>query len=261
MNDAPLRLLSFLSLLALLGAAEYYWPRHSAAPRRRQRWVVNFGLAAIDAFCLRLIMPWLAIDAAVWAQARQFGLLFVLKVPLLLAAVIAFLTLDLVIYCQHRLMHRIRVLWRLHRVHHTDLALDVSSAARFHPLEILMSMAVKIGAVLLLGAGPLVVLTFEIVLSCFAIFTHANVAVPERLDRLLRAVFVTPDMHRIHHSVLSEEHDRNFGFHISWWDRAFGSYRENPEIPQSVMPLGLDNFREPADQRLSALLQEPFAAR
>lgn len=261
MNDTSLRLLLFLSLLALLGAAEYCWPRQRAAPRRRQRWVVNLGLAAIDALCLRLVMPWLAIDAAMWAQARHFGLLFVLKVPLWLAAVIAFLSLDLVIYWQHRLMHRIGILWRLHRVHHTDLALDVSSAARFHPLEILLSMAIKIGAVLLLGAAPLVVFAFEIVLSSFAILTHANVAVPERLDRLLRTVFVTPDMHRIHHSVLRTEHDRNFSFHVSWWDRVFGSYRKNPEIAQSVMPLGLESFREPADQRLSALLQEPFAAR
>ena len=261
MNDTLLRLLLFLSLLALFGTAEYYWPRQRAAPRRRRRWVVNFSLAAIDALCLRLLMPWLAIDAAMWAQQRQFGLLFLLHAPPLLASVITFFSLDLLIYWQHRLMHRIGFLWRLHRVHHTDLALDVSSAARFHPLEILLSMAIKIGAVLLLGAAPLVVFTFEIVLSSFAIVTHANVAIPERLDRWLRTIFVTPDMHRIHHSVLRAEHDRNFGFHASWWDRVFGSYCKSPEIGQSVMPLGLEGFREPADQRLSALLQKPFAAR
>lgn len=231
------------------------------APRRRQRWIVNLGLAAIDALCLRLVMPWLAIDAALWAQAQQFGLLFVLKVPLLLAAVIAFLSLHLMIYCQHRLLHRIGILWRLHRVHHTDLALEVSSAARFHPLEILLSMAIKIGAVLLLGAAPLLVLIFEIVLSSFAILTHANIAVPERLDCLLRKVFGTLDMHRIHHSVLSTTHDGNCGLHVSWWDRVFGSYRENPEIAQSMMLLGLESFPEPVDQRLSSLLQEPFAKR
>lgn len=260
MHEAPLRLLLFLSLLGLLGSAEHYWPRHSAAPRRRQRWLVNMGLAAIDTACLRLLMPWLAIDAALWAQAHHFGLLYALKVPPLLAAVIAFFALDLLIYGQHRLLHRVGFLWRLHRVHHTDLALDVTSAARFHPVEILLSMAFKIGAVLLLGAGPVLVLSFEIVLSCFAIITHANVAVPERLDRLLRMLIVTPDMHRIHHSVQSIEHNRNFGFHVSWWDRAFGSYLDNPKIAQSLLPLGLEHFREPAEQRLSALLQQPLAA-
>jgi len=255
-----LRLGVFLSLLALLGIAERLWPRHGAAPLRQIRWPVNLGLGAINALCLRVLLPWLAVDAALWAQAHGVGILPLLQIPPVPAAIIALLALDLVIYIQHRLMHRIAFLWRLHRMHHTDLALDVSSGVRFHPLEILLSMAIKIGIVLLLGAAPTVVLTFEILLSSFAVFTHANLYLPVGFDRWMRRVFVTPDMHRIHHSILRAEHDTNYGFHVSWWDRLFGSYRDNPQSPQSVMTLGLERFRAPAEQRLPALLLQPLAA-
>ena len=252
------RLWLFLSLLALLGIAERLWPRHSAAPLRRNRWPVNLGLGAIDALCLRLLLPWLAIDAALWAQANHVGVLPRLHISPLPAAVIAFVILDLVIYAQHRLMHRVPLLWRLHRMHHTDLALDVSSGVRFHPVEILLSMGLKIGTVLLLGATPTVVLVFELVLSSFALFTHANIYLPVSLDRWLRRLFVTPDMHRIHHSILRAEHNTNFGFHVSWWDRLFGSYRCNPHSDQSSMTLGLDRFRTAAEQRFPALLRQPL---
>lgn len=253
-----LRLWWFLSLLALLGIAERFWPRHCAAPLRRIRWPVNFGLGALNVLCLRLLLPWLAVDAALWAQANNVGVLPLLHIPPLPAAVIAFVMLDLVIYAQHRLMHRVTFLWRLHRMHHTDLALDVSSGVRFHPLEILLSMGIKIGIVLLLGATPTVVLAFEIVLSSFALFTHANLNLPVGLDRWVRRIFVTPDMHRIHHSVLRAEHNTNFGFHVSWWDRLFGSYLYNPQSDQSSMALGLEKFRTAADQRLPALLRQPL---
>ena len=258
MNDAPLRFAIFASLLLLFGAAEYRWPRQKATPQRKRRWVVNLGLAVIGALCVRLLMPWLAIDAAIWARTRDFGILPLLGVPAPVAAVIAFFSLDFTIYMQHRLMHRLHPLWRLHRVHHTDLLLDVSSSTRFHPLEIMLSMAIKIATVLILGAAPLVVLTFELVLNGFAVFTHANIAVPARFDRWLRLVFVTPDMHRIHHSVRRAEHDRNFSFHVSWWDRLCGTYAATAAEDQAVMPIGLEYFRSAAEQRLSALLKEPF---
>lgn len=257
LNNAMLRLSLFLSLLALLAVAERFWPRHSASPRRRQRWPVNIGLGIINTLCLRLFLPWLAVDVAFWAQANDVGVLHWLRVPPWPAAVIAFATLDLVIYTQHRLMHRIDILWRLHRVHHTDVALDVSSGIRFHPLEILLSMLVKIAAVLLLGASPAVVLAFEIVLSSFSLMTHTNLRLPTRLDAWLRWVFVTPDMHRIHHSVLRAEHDSNFGFHVSWWDRFLGSYLAVPRQAQEVMPLGLEVFRDTDAQRLWSLLAQP----
>jgi len=260
MNDPALRLWLFLSLLALLGIAERFWPRHAAAPHRRQRWPVNLGLGLINALCLRLLLPWLAVDAALWAQAENVGVLHLWQVPAWMALAIAFVTLDLAIYAQHRLMHRIGTLWRLHRVHHTDMALDVSSGVRFHPVEILLSMGIKIAVVLLLGAPPLAVLAFEIVLSSFALLTHANVDLPVELDRRLRWIFVTPDMHRIHHSVLPAEHDSNFGFHVSWWDRLFRSYRDMPASPQSSMKLGLARYRAEYEQRLLALLRQPVDA-
>ncbi|MDE2155216.1 MAG: sterol desaturase family protein [Xanthomonadaceae bacterium] len=260
MNDPALRLWLFLALLALLGIAERLRPRHAAAPRRWQRWRVNLGLGLINTLCLRLLLPWLAVDAAGWAQAANVGVLHMLRVPPWPAAVIAFVALDLAIYAQHRLMHRIGALWRLHRVHHTDMALDVSSGVRFHPVEILLSMGIKIAVVLLLGAAPLAVLAFEIVLSSFALLTHANVDLPVALDRRLRWIFVTPDMHRIHHSVVPAEHDSNFGFHVSWWDRLFGSYRDAPAAPQSSMPLGLERYRDDRSQQLLALLRQPLDA-
>ncbi len=249
-----LRLACFFSLLTVLGVAEAVWPRHAAVSRRRERWLVNLGLGLINVLSLKLLLPWLAVDVALWAQAHHLGLLPMVPMPALLAAAIGFATLDLVIYAQHRCMHRFPLLWRLHRLHHTDLALDVSSGVRFHPAEIVLSMGIKMGTVVLLGAAPDVVLIFEIVLSSFALFTHANLGLPVAVDREIRRVFVTPDMHRIHHSILAAEHDTNFGFHVSWWDRLFGTYRANPAADQSTMMLGLEGFREPAQQRLAALL-------
>ena len=257
MSDSVLRGLLFMSLLALLGIAEWRWPRHLGAARRWPRWPVNLGMGSINALCLRLLTPWLAVDAAVWAHVHNVGLLRWLHVPTVPAALLAFIALDLVIYGQHRLLHRIDALWRLHRVHHTDTVLDVSSGVRFHPLEILLSMGVKIAAVLVLGATPAVVLGFEIVLSSFALVTHANLGLPVRLDAWLRWVFITPDMHRIHHSVRRAEHDTNFGFHVSWWDHLFGTYLAEPRQTQQTLKLGLEAFRDADAQRLASLLIQP----
>ncbi len=257
--DALIRISVFVALVAALGLVERLRPRHLAAPHRRRRWPVNFALGAIDALAVRILMPWLAVDAARWAQDHGTGLLPWLGLATAPSFIVAILALDCIIYGQHRLMHRVGPLWRLHRVHHTDVSLDLSSAVRFHPLEMLFSMLIKIAAVLALGAPPGAVLTFEVLLSAFALFTHANVALPATLDRLLRVVFVTPDMHRIHHSVRPEEYDRNFGFHASWWDRLFGTYLRDPRTPQATMRIGLERFRAPADQRLVALLTQPLA--
>lgn len=256
--EALVRLAIFLTLLLVLIGAESRWPRHLAAPMRTRRWPANLGLGFADALMLRLLLPWLALDAARYAQAHQLGLLYALALPEWLRFTLTLLLLDCLIYWQHRLLHAVPWLWRLHRVHHSDLALDATSGVRFHPLETLLSTAIKIVAVLSLGAPPLAVLLFEIVLNGFALFTHANLALPQWLDDALRWVLVTPDMHRIHHSVESNEHDRNFGFHLIWWDRLFGSYLAAPAAPQSTLPLGLTIFRDGRAQRLSALLAQPF---
>lgn len=208
--------------------------------------------------CLRVLVPWLAVDAALWAKHENFGLLHLLRVPTWLAIPLALLALDLMIYGQHRLMHKIRWLWRMHRLHHSDLALDVTSAVRSHPSELFFSMGLKIATVLLLGALPVAVLAFVIVLNDLAMFTHANLALPVSFDRVLRRLLVTPDMHRIHHSIIRVEQDSNFGFNLSCWGRLFGSYRDRPKQPQATLTLGLEQFREAPAQRFDQLLVQPF---
>ncbi|MEO6966950.1 MAG: sterol desaturase family protein [Rhodanobacteraceae bacterium] len=257
LGNAPLRLVIFAGLWIALALVEWRWPRHRQTRDLLRRWTSNFGMSLIDVVLLRLLLPWLTIDAALWATAHRFGALNLVGVPYWVRFTIAFVALDFTIYWQHRLMHRWHPLWRLHRVHHSDLALDASSGVRFHPGEILLSMGIKIGAVLLLGAPALAVLAFEIVLNGFSLFTHANLALPAGLERTLRWVFVTPDMHRIHHSIVRIEHDSNYGFHVSWWDRLFRSYTAQPAQPQRSMTLGLDSFRDPATQWLPALLIQP----
>lgn len=258
MSGSLFRLSIFVALWTMLALAECYRARSLTPSERGRRWPINLGLGVLDTACLRLLMPWLAVDAAHWAAAREIGLLNLLSVPGGMAAAMAFIILDLTIYFQHRLMHHVPWLWRLHRIHHTDTALDVSSGTRFHPIEIVLSMMIKIATVIVIGASPFVVLAFEIVLSSFSLVTHANIAIPERLDRALRWVFVTPDMHRIHHSVFSEEHCRNYSFHLSWWDRLFRTYLPAPALPQTSMPLGLTQFRLVREQGFQALLKMPF---
>jgi sterol desaturase/sphingolipid hydroxylase (fatty acid hydroxylase superfamily) len=256
--EATLRIGVFLVLLCVLVLAERRWPRHRADPDRRRRWPPNLVLAIIDTLALRLLLPWLAVDAAVYAQAHGIGLLHALTLAPTVDWLVTILALDFVIYSQHRLMHVNSLMWRAHRVHHSDVALDATSAGRFHPLEILLSMAFKIAAVLVLGAPWGAVLAFEILLNSFALFTHANLRLPERVERSLRRVLVTPEMHRIHHSVRPEEHDSNFAFHLSIWDRLFGSYRDKPRDAPESFPLGLPAFRTAREQTLWALLTQPF---
>jgi len=256
--EVLVRLAIFLALLLTLTAAESRWPRNAAPRMRKRRWPANLGLGLADALMLRLLLPSLALDAARYAQTQQLGLLYALAPAEWLRVALAFVLLDCAMYWQHRLLHAVPWLWRLHRVHHSDLALDATSGLRFHPLEILLSMAFKILVVLVLGAPPLVVLAFEIVLNGFAMFTHANLALPQKLDAALRWVLVTPDVHRIHHSIERAEHDRNFGFHLIWWDQAFRSYLAKPAAPQATLPLGLTIFRDARAQRLGALFVQPF---
>lgn len=255
-SGSLLRLGVFAGLWCVLALAEARWPARHDGIARLQRWPANFGLVLLDTVTLRVLLPWLAIDAALYADAHHIGLLQVLPLPDWANWIIALFALDLVIYWQHRLLHRVPVLWRMHRVHHSDLTLDASSGVRFHPLEIVFSMGIKISAVLILGAPAAAVLVFEIVLNGFSLFTHSNLRMPSLVDRAMRWVFVTPAMHRVHHSVLRAEHDRNFCFHVSWWDRLFRTYLDRATSPL----LGLHEFRAPRQQRLLALLAQPMHA-
>lgn len=225
---------------------------------RARRWVANLGLVAVDTGILRLVFPLAAVGAALTANARGWGLFNTIEAPPWLAVAITLIALDLAIYAQHVAFHKIPLLWRLHRVHHTDTALDATTGLRFHPIEIIASMLFKIALVFALGAPALAVVAFEVLLNALAMFNHANVYLPPRVDRALRRLIVTPDMHRVHHSIHRDETDSNYGFNLSIWDRLFGTYRAQPRDGHEAMALGIDAFRAPTDGALIRLLIQPF---
>ena len=235
-----------------------------AAPRRRPlfdrraRWPHNLGLLLADVVILRLLAPGAAIAVAWAAQEHGWGLLSVLHLPPWFAMMIGVLLLDLAIYFQHVMFHAVPALWRLHRVHHTDLDFDVTTGNRFHPVEILISTAIKCAAVAAIGASPLAVLVFEVLLNATAMFNHANASLPAPAERWARLLVVTPDMHRIHHSMRYEESSSNFGFNLPWWDRLFGTYRAHPAAGHEAMTIGVDAFRSAEDLRLDRLLLQPL---
>jgi len=236
-------------------------PRRPQHYRRAQRWPHNLLLVLLDSAVVRLLMPLGAVGAALVAgeQGEQgWGLFNLLRLPFWLEIVLAVLVLDLVIYVQHRLFHAVPWLWRLHRVHHADLEFDVTTGVRFHPLEILLSMGIKLVAVVALGAPALAVLIFEVLLNATALFNHGNVRLPGWLDRRLRFLVVTPEMHRVHHSIIRRETDSNFGFNLPWWDRLFGTYCAQPSAGHLGMTIGIDAFREARELRLDRLLLQPF---
>jgi sterol desaturase/sphingolipid hydroxylase (fatty acid hydroxylase superfamily) len=235
-----------------------------AAPRRRQtfdrgiRWPHNLGLLLVDVILLRMVAPGAAIAVAVTAQTGGWGLLNVIGVPAWAAIVLGVILLDLAIYFQHVMFHAVPVLWRLHRVHHADLDFDVTTGIRFHPIEILISTAIKCAAVAAIGAPALSVLVFEVLLNGTSVFNHANASIPERFECWLRWLVVTPDVHRIHHSIQYDESSSNFGFNLPWWDRLFGTYEAQPRAGHATMSIGVDSFRSARDLRLDQLLVQPF---
>ena len=261
MQDADsLRLMIFGGSLLVLLLLERAFPRRGEHGRPSRVWS-NLGLVAVDSLAVRLLIPLGAVGAAEYAATAGIGLFHQWALPGPLVFVACLLALDALIYAQHRLFHRLPWLWRLHRVHHTDPAFDVTTALRFHPVEILLSMLIKIGAVLALGIPPLAVIVFEIALNACAMFNHADLRLPGWLDRALRTLLVTPDMHRVHHSVDPRETHRNFGFCLSCWDRLFGSYVAQPAAGHLGMRIGQPDHRADRDQRLWALLAQPFSRR
>lgn len=257
-HEPTIRLAVFAGVLALLLLWEELAPRRVPAPARLWRRLNNGALLIAGTLLLRAAIPVLAVGAALWAHQQGIGLLNLISLPAFISVPAAIIALDLGIYLQHRLLHAVPWLWRLHRVHHADPDFDVTTALRFHPLEMLVSLGIKLALVTALGAPPLAVLLFEIILNAMAMFNHANIALPLRIDALLRRLLVTPDLHRVHHSVLAAEQAHNFGFNLSLWDRIFGTLQAQPQGGHAAMQIGQPHWRNQADQRLDHLLVQPF---
>ena len=255
-----LRIAAFLSVFMLLAVIEMIWPRRPLTVSKTGRWRTNLAIILLNNLLITFVFPAAPFGAAVMAQNSGWGLFHRMTLPGPLEIVISLLLLDLVIYLQHRAFHRVTLFWRLHRMHHTDLDLDVSSGIRFHPLEITLSLVIKLLAVVVLGIAPLSVLLFEILLNATSMFNHANIRIPPAVDRWLRMVLVTPDMHRVHHSVIPRETDSNFSFNLPWWDRLFGTYTAQPREGHDRMVIGLKEFRNQHELGFGRLLLIPFVS-
>lgn len=256
--EPVVRLICFLGVLVLMALWERLTPRRPQSIKRLLRWPNNLGLAVLNTFVVRLLFPLAGVGMALLAQAKGWGLFNIVPAPAWFAIPAGLLLLDLTIYGQHVAFHAVPLLWRLHRMHHADLEFDVTTGLRFHPGEIVVSMLVKLLAIVVPGALPIVVLAFEVVLNATSIFNHGNVRLPPRLDRVLRLLVVTPDMHRVHHSIDRRETDSNFGFNVPWWDRLFGTYRAQPALGHDRMTLGIDLFREERELWLDRMLLQPL---
>jgi sterol desaturase/sphingolipid hydroxylase (fatty acid hydroxylase superfamily) len=248
----------FLTLLGLFAAWELITPRRSQVGRKSVRWFANLSLVTLNTLLVPVIVPITALAASALAAEHGWGALNRWAGPYAAAVVLSVVILDFAIYLQHIMFHAVPILWRLHRVHHSDVDLDVTSGTRFHLIEIAISTCIKIAVILLLGPPIMSVLLFEILLNATAMFNHANIRIPLRLDSLLRRFVVTPDMHRIHHSVIPEEMNTNFGFNLPWWDYLCGTYRAQPVKGHTGMTIGIDRFRSVHDQYPHRLLIQPF---
>ncbi len=261
-SGPAIRLAFFLGVFAIVAVCEALAPRRARTLPRRARWPNNVGVVVLNTLVLhavlRVVLPTAAVGVALAAEARGWGLFNAVGAPIWLAVPLSVVLLDLAIYLQHVMVHAVPALWRLHRMHHADLDFDVTTGARFHPIEILLSMLIKIALVAALGPPAVAVLIFEVLLNASSMFNHGNLAIPRHLDRVLRWFIVTPDMHRVHHSVVVAETNSNFGFNLPWWDRLFGTYRAQPAAGHEGMTIGIEQFRDPGDLRLDRMLIQPF---
>jgi sterol desaturase/sphingolipid hydroxylase (fatty acid hydroxylase superfamily) len=237
---------------------EVIGPRRTQIIGRSRRWPNNLGVVAVDTVLVRILFPTTAVGLALIANAQGLGLFNMVPFPPWIGMAASVILLDLAIYFQHVLFHAVPALWRLHRMHHADLEIDVSTGLRFHPIEILLSMVIKLTVVIALGAPALAVLLFEVLLNATSMFNHSNVRMPEGFDAVLRWFVVTPDMHRVHHSILARETNSNFGFNLPWWDRLFGTYRAQPAVGHEAMTIGIEQFRDPRELGLDRMLLQPF---
>jgi sterol desaturase/sphingolipid hydroxylase (fatty acid hydroxylase superfamily) len=260
-NESLIRLAFFCGTFFIIAIWEIIAPRRPLTNVKMSRWFANLAMVAIGTIVVRIIFTVLPVGMAILASQREWGILNNLTLPYSLTVLLGIVLLDGVIYLQHVLFHYLPILWRFHRMHHTDLDLDVTSGNRFHPGEIVISMGIKLGAVVLIGPPATAVLAFEIVLNATSMFNHGNIWIPLSLDQWLRLAVVTPDMHRVHHSVIPRETNSNFGFNFPWWDRLCGTYRDQPEAGHTGMTIGLKEFRDQKYLTLPRLLMLPFVRR
>ena len=260
-NEPTIRLVMAGGLFALLALSEWARPRRRLELSKGRRWATNLAIVALDSVIVRLLFPAALVGVAVWAQARGFGLFHAIDAPFWLAAAASIVLLDLAVWASHLASHKVPIFWRVHRMHHADRDFDVTTALRFHPVEIVASMVWKGLVVVVLGAPAVAVILFEILLNGASIFNHANWRIPPALDRWLRLVVVTPDMHRVHHSVEHRETDSNYGFALPWWDRLFGTYVDQPGRGHDGMEIGLETWRDERPARLGWSLALPFRSR
>ncbi|WP_404362862.1 sterol desaturase family protein [Marinobacter sp.] len=257
-SEPVIRMGVFGAVLLAMMLWEAVAPRRPQQIGRLTRWPNNLLIVLVDTLSVRLIFPLAAVGLALYAENQGWGLFNQVRVNGWLAVVLSVIVLDLAIYFQHRLFHAIPWLWRLHRMHHADLEFDVTTGLRFHPIEILISMLIKFAVVSALGAPAISVLIFEVLLNATSMFNHGNVRLPRPLDRVLRLIVVTPEMHRVHHSIIRRETNSNFGFNLPWWDRIFSTYRDQPEAGHLGMTIGIGAFRNPEELRIDRMLLQPF---
>ena len=258
-NEASIRLSFFFGIFVIMAVWELLSPRRILTTSKSVRWINNLGLVFLNTLVLRLLFPAAAVGVALFAREQGWGLFNYTQPPFVLAVIVSVIIMDGVIYLQHVMVHAVPLLWRLHRVHHADPDYDVTTGARFHPLEIILSMLIKFATILLLGPPLIAVVIFEVLLNATAMFNHGNVKLPFAVDRILRLLVVTPDMHRVHHSVEDDEANSNFGFNLPWWDRLFGTYRDQPREGHEEMTIGIHNYHDPRQiSWLSGMLLLPF---
>ncbi len=258
-NEPAIRLGFFIGIFAVVALWEVAAPRRALRVSKALRWSSNLGLVVLNTVVLRLLFPLAAVGFAAFATEHGWGLLNHFQVPFWFAVPLAVIAMDFVIWLQHVMVHAVPALWRLHRVHHADLDYDLTTGARFHPLEIILSMLIKFATIAVLGPPLVAVVIFEVLLNGTAMFNHGNIRLPAALDRVLRWFVVTPDMHRVHHSIEDDETNSNFGFSLPWWDRLFGTYRDQPRAGHVDMVIGIRDFTNPREvDRLDGMLLMPF---
>jgi len=261
-NEAPIRLSFFFGVFVVIALWELLSPKRALTVSKAVRWLNNLGIVVLNTVILRLIFPAAAVGVAAFASSQGWGLLNHFAVPYVVAVILSVIAMDLIIYLQHVMVHAVPALWRLHRVHHADLDYDVTTGARFHPIEIILSMLIKFATIVVLGPPIIAVIIFEILLNATAMFNHGNIHIPKGIDRVVRWFIVTPDMHRVHHSVEDDEANSNFGFSLPWWDRLFGTYRDQPRGGHTDMTIGIHKYRDPKQvDQLPGMLMLPFAGK